>query len=83
MHVLWLTTCLSACMMLAANLLGVYYLGVYYLRSLKDCQSRFLEIGRANTYHVPYSLPLSRAAGRDGATGGTSRPKATARLQQL
>jgi len=50
MHVLWLTTCLSACMMLAANLLGVYYLGVYYLRSLKDCQSRFLEIGRANTY---------------------------------
>ena len=34
--------------------------------------------------HVPYFLPLSRAAGRDGATrGGTTRPKATARLQQL
>ena len=37
----------------------------------------------STSHHVPYFLPLSRALTAMARRGGTSRPKATARFQQL
>ena len=85
---------------------------VLYLRAVKDCQSRFLENGRANTYFEARTViydqiwvwnsvsktlstetlstitfltfsPSHALLAAMARRGGTTRPKATARLQQL